>query len=211
MGFLNGLIAGFTGVSLSVSQNTPTGGMSAPPPTLNCVKQERWTPDSGVSLFNKKASIERQRKTHQKLTAQGLSPFVNTQADGSKYISWQLAPLLPSSGNNKEQDYTKPIVIDNGYKEVPPRKNWSELTSSEKWTRGTFNFCNFLTAPFSTTSKLFAKDTPTSKPGWFRSYVLPICDVGYTAVSAVLCPPLFFTSIGGAMGSALLYNTSDIV
>lgn len=204
MGFFEGLVQGFTGCNVSFSQNAPQ--YNAPPPTIKLKKQELWTPNSGISLYNKEHPIAPQWKSHQKLTNQGLSPYIGTLHNGKKMIIWQHANFAPiNTSKNDNFNTSKPIVIDNGYKEVKPPKKWSELTLGQKIARGFSNTCKFLINPFSTTTNSFSSEPLT---GWKKT-LAQVGDFGFNTATAFLCPPLFFTSVGAAMSGALVDNCFD--
>lgn len=204
MGFFAGLVQGFTGYNMSFTQNAPT--YSAPPPTIYFKKQVPWTPNSGVSLYNKDHPIAPQWKSHQKLTNQGLAPYVGTLNNGQKMLVWQNPSSIPiTNKSNDSFERSNHIVVDNGYREVKPPKKWSELTLGQKFARGFSNTCNFLINPFSTSINSFRTEPLT---GW-RKTLAQVGDFGFNTATAFLCPPLFLTSVGAAMSGALVDNCFD--
>ena len=214
MDFASGFMSGLTGQNISFSQNAPSYNYpiaQAPKSSLGFVKYEKWTPDSGISLYynpkNKKA-VTAQQKLHSQYTALGMNPYIGTTYANEKVIVWQTPQTARATigkmdvmgyiSNHKyqQQNVTSPESVPKLQRETV--SGWGRTA---KYTSG---FCNFVSRPFTTATKWVMNNPPDYKPSWWETTLTSSLDVGVAALSAIFCPPLFLGQVGCAMGGAAI-------
>ena len=216
MGFLadfaSGFMTGLTGRSISFSQNAPSFGLPtrpiAPSPTvgLGFKKYEKWNPKSGISLYyntNDKKAVAAQQRTHSKLQAQGMQPYIGTTLNNEKIIVWQTPQVAREKiGLIDNFSYSSPM------QQTPapelPKKQVASTSFLKTACKYTSNICKFIYSPFTTIRNWWSGDPTGEKvPQWQKTTTSILDSVGMCAAS-FLCPPLFFAQVGSLMGGTAI-------